>query len=116
ATAPAAPHAGLDAAERGTLVHRVLAQAWMQLRTSAALAAISGADLDALLADAADAAMARIRRERPATLSGRFADIERRRLIGLAHAWLEEERKRGAFTVMAVEDKRGMSIGGLTLS
>lgn len=116
ATAPAAPHAGLDAAERGTLVHRVLAQVWMKLRTSAALAAISAADLDVLLTDAADAAMVRIRRERPTILSGRFADIEKRRLVNLAREWLEEDRKRGAFTVIAVEDKRGMSIGGLALN
>ena len=116
AAAPEAPHAGLDAAERGTLVHRVLAKVWTQLRTSDALAAISSSDLDALLASAADAAMERIRRERPTTLSGRFADIEKRRLIGLARAWLEQDRRRGAFTVIAVEDKRSMAIGGLTLN
>lgn len=116
AAAPEAPHAGLDAAERGTLVHRVLAQAWAKLRSSDALAAISDADLNALLAAAANAAMERIKRERPTTLSGRFADIEKRRLIGLARAWLEQDRRRGAFTVVAVEDKRGMAIGGLTLN
>lgn len=115
-TVPEAPHAGLDAAERGTLVHRVLAKAWAQLRSSDALAAISNDDLEALLATAADAAMARIRRERPTTLSGRFADIEKHRLIGLARAWLEQDRRRGEFTVVAVEDKRGMAIGGLTLN
>lgn len=115
-TAPETPHAGLDAAERGTLVHRVLAQAWAKLHSSDALAAISDADLDALLAVAADAAMERIKRERPTTLSGRFADIEKRRLIGLARAWLEQDRRRGAFNVIAVEDKRGMAIGGLTLN
>jgi len=116
ATAPEAPHAGLDAAERGTLVHRVLAKVWAQLRNSDALAALSSSDLDLLLAGAADAAMERIRRERPTTLSGRFADIEKRRLIGLVRAWLEQDRRRGAFTVIAVEDKRGMAIGGLTLN
>jgi probable DNA repair protein len=116
AMVPEAPHAGLNAAERGTLVHRVLAKAWTQLRSSDALAAISDGDLDALLAGAADAAMERIRRERPTTLSGRFADIEKRRLTGLARAWLEQDRRRGTFTVIAVEDKRGMGIGGLTLN
>jgi len=116
AVAPEVPHAGLDALERGTLVHNVLARVWAQLRTSDALAAIGSVDLDALLADAADAAMERLRRERPTALSGRFADIEKRRLTGLARAWLEEDRKRGTFTVLAVEDKRGMEIGGLQLN
>lgn len=115
AAAPEAPHAGLDAAERGTLVHRVLAQAWMQLRDSATLLATDGARLDALLAAAAEGAIERIRRDRPTVLSGRFAEIEKRRLVALARAWLEEDRRRSPFKVIAVEDKRSMAIGGLEL-
>jgi len=115
ADAPEAPHAGLDALERGTLVHNVLAQVWGELRSSDALQAMDEKALDALLGAAADAAMARLRRERPATVQGRFADIEKRRLIGLSRAWLDEDRKRGAFRVLAVEDQRDMDIGGLQL-
>jgi probable DNA repair protein len=111
-----APHAGLDARERGTLVHRVLAQAWAQLRTRSALDAISDADLDALLMRAAADAIARIRRERPTVLSGRFAEIEKRRLVRLGRAWLAMEKARGGFTVLATEDKRPIQIGGLTLN
>ncbi|MBI3042593.1 MAG: PD-(D/E)XK nuclease family protein [Betaproteobacteria bacterium] len=110
------PHAGLDAMERGTLVHRVLAQAWAQLKTTSALDVMADADLDALLARAAEEAVARIRRERPTVLSGRFAGIERRRLARLAREWLEQEKKRNGFTVLATEDKRRIEIGGLTLN
>jgi ATP-dependent helicase/nuclease subunit B len=116
AETPEVPHAGLDALERGTLVHNVLAKTWAQLRSSDALQALAGDALAALLHNAAEAAMERIRRERPTALSGRFADIEKRRLINLARAWLDEDRKRDAFTVLAVEDKRGMAIGGLQLN
>ncbi len=107
------PHTGLDAMERGTLVHRVLAQAWAQLKTSSALDAISVAGLEALLMQAAEEAVTRIRRDRPTTLSGRFAEIEKRRLVRLARAWLEHEKARGGFTVIATEDKRHIEIGGL---
>lgn len=110
------PHAGLDAMERGTLVHRVLAQAWTQLKTKSALDAMSEADLDALLARAAEDAVARIRRDRPTVLSGRFAGIERRRLARLAREWLEQEKARGGFTVLATEDKRAIAIGGLVFN
>ena len=110
------PHAGLDAMERGTLVHRVLAQAWAQLKTRSALDAIPDTDLDALLARAAEDAVARIRRERPTVLSGRFAEIEKRRLVRLAHEWLVQEKRRDGFTVLATEDKRRIEIGGLTLN
>jgi probable DNA repair protein len=111
-----APHAGLDAKERGTLVHRLLAQAWAHLKTKGALGAILEADLDALLARSAEDAVARIRRERPTVLSGRFAGIERRRLARLAHEWLELEKRREGFTVLAIEDKRRIEIGGLMLN
>ncbi|MEQ1703395.1 MAG: hypothetical protein ABMA25_25085, partial [Ilumatobacteraceae bacterium] len=49
------PHAGLDALERGTLVHNVLAKVWGRLRTSDALLAMGSDELDALLDSAADA-------------------------------------------------------------
>ena len=111
-----APHTGLDALERGTLVHRVLARAWAQLKTRDALDAMDDAGLDALLARAAEDAIARIKRERPTALSGRFAEIEKRRLARIARAWLEEDKKRGSFTVVAVEDKRAVAIGGLAFN
>lgn len=107
------PHTGLDAMERGTLVHRVLAQAWAQLKTRSALGAISVAGLEALLMRAAEEAITRIRRDRPTTLSGRFAEIEKRRLVRLARAWLEYEKTRDGFTVIATEDKRHIEIGGV---
>ena len=110
------PHAGLDALERGTLVHRVLAQVWSRLKTKAALEAIADSDLDALLARAAEEAIARIRRERPTVLSGRFAEIEKRRLARLAREWLAQEKRRGEFTVLATEDKRAIAIGGLAFN
>ena len=117
AQSPEAPHAGLDAMERGILVHRVLAGAWGELRTKTRLDAIGDAELEALLAQAADDAVTRVKRHRPATLAGRFAEVEKGRLVRLARAWLEMEREaRGDdFTVAAVEDKRSLAIGPLTL-
>ncbi len=117
ADAPEAPHAGLDAMERGILVHQVLASAWGELKTKAALDAIAADALAALLARAAEAAVARVKRERPATLAGRFAEVEKKRLARLARAWLEMERDaRGDdFAVAAVEDKRLLAVGPLTL-
>ncbi len=116
ADAPEVPHTGLNALERGNLVHNVLARVWDELRSSDALRTINADSLEVLLGKAADIAMERIQRDRPTALSGRFAEIEKRRLIGLARAWLDEDRKRDAFTVIAVEDKRGMAIGGLQLN
>ena len=109
------PHAGLDALERGSLVHHVLALAWAKLETKHGLDGIAAEDLDVLLGSAAEDAVARHRRARPTTLSGRFAEIEKRRLARLAREWLEHERGRGDFTVFAIESKREIAIGGLRL-
>jgi probable DNA repair protein len=110
------PHAGLDARERGTLVHRMLAAVWSELETKRALGALTEEELEARLAKATDEAIAGERRRRPATLSGRFADIERGRLVRLAKAWLERERARDDFTVLRVEDERTVGIGPLKLA
>jgi len=117
AESPEAPHAGLDAMERGILVHRVLASAWAQLKTKTRLDAIGADELEALLAQAAGEAVNGVKRDRPATLAGRFAEVEKARLVRLARAWLEMEREaRGDdFSVVAVEDKRNLVIGPLTL-
>ncbi len=117
ARSPETPHAGLDAMERGILVHRVLANAWQQLGTSRALAAIAEAQLEALLAGAAAEAVARVRRDRPATLAGRFADVEKARLARLAKAWLDMERNHRSdhYSVVAVEDQRTLAMGPLSL-
>jgi probable DNA repair protein len=110
-----APHAGLDAMERGTLVHRMLARVWAQLKTREALDTTPQAELRGLVAQAAEDAVARIRRERPTVLSGRFAEIEKQRLARRALEWLEVEKRRGAFTVLATEDERRIETGGLAL-
>ncbi|SEK45292.1 PD-(D/E)XK nuclease family protein [Nitrosovibrio tenuis] len=116
AESPESPSAGLDAAERGTLIHHVLALTWSQLKTKDALDTISDDDLEALLMRAAKEAIARLRRDRPVAMSGRFAEIEQRRLMRSAREWLNEDRKRGRFEVVAIEDKRSVEIGGLVLT
>ena len=116
AESPEAPHTGLDALERGTLVHRVLASAWGQLKNSKALAASDEAQLERLLAEAADEALADILRHRPFMLTGRFAGIEKRRLVTLAKSWLAKDSERPGFSVVAVEEKRAFGVGPLMLN
>jgi len=109
------PHTGLDPREQGLLVHRVLGTVWSEVRTRQALAAMSESEREALLVSAAERAIAEERRRRPATLSGRFAAIERERLVRLAKGWLDCDLRRGDFSVAAVEDKRAVTVGPLSL-
>ncbi len=110
------PHTGLDAIERGTLVHRVLASVWRELKTKAALDSSAEPALESLLARAAEEAIAWQRRDRPTTLAGRSSEVEHRRLVRIAQAWLAHERGRADFKVLATEDKRTLALGPLTLN
>jgi len=110
------PHTGLNAMERGSLVHQVLAQLWRQLETKAALDAISDQALESMLTSAANSAVLQMQQDRPIALSGRFAQIEQRRLVRLVREWLDEEKKREYFTVVATEEKRSIQVGDLVLS
>jgi RecB family exonuclease len=44
-----------------------------------------------------------------------FAALERKRLARLAREWLDVERERAPFEVVAMEDKRELAVAGLTL-
>ena len=110
------PHTGLDAMERGMLVHSVLAQAWSQLKAKNVLDAINDDDLKVILSNAAKEAIARIQADRPAKLSKHFTKIEHQRLVRLTLEWLHEEKKRSDFRVIAIEDKRSIDLGGLSLT
>ncbi|MBX3641388.1 MAG: PD-(D/E)XK nuclease family protein [Nitrosomonas sp.] len=109
------PYAGLNAMERGTLVHQVLASVWLKLKSKQVLDHINQNDLDHILAAASGDAIHDIKQKRPYALSDRFLSVERRRLIRLVHEWLEVERGRGDFTIEAIEQGLVIQIGELKL-
>jgi len=111
-----APGPGLNASDRGRLVHEMLAKLWTTLKSSEVLAAASERDLDAAIAGAIEHAVQRQRFFRPGSVEGRFGALERARLERLARSWLAEERRRLPFEVMVVEQKRALTFGGLTVN
>ena len=104
------PAEGLDAAGRGQLLHGLMSGLWARLKDSATLAATPAPQLaQAIDAAAAEAVSA-------LELDGPFAQLERARLARLAREWLELERARPAFEVVAREQKRTLRAGALALS
>jgi len=110
------PHVGLNALERGMLIHDVLAKSWQQLETKSALDDASDDKLEAIVTQAAEQAICYLLKDRPANHSLRFKAIEQKRLVRLALEWLAHEKKRGSFTVLAIEEKYVINIGGLQLN
>ncbi|MGB2817080.1 MAG: PD-(D/E)XK nuclease family protein [Burkholderiaceae bacterium] len=116
---PEQPHDGLAASERGELVHRVLARFWESVpqRTRASVAALSVEQRASLLERAADNATGRIRERRPGALGDGLLAIEKRRLVTMAQDWLRFEiEQRGEFEVKAIEERRALAIGPLSLN
>ncbi len=100
------PGPGLDARDRGKLLHELMKEIWVQLKDSSSLQG----DLDPVIGRAADAAV------RTLELEGRFAELERVRLVKLAREWLEVEKKRTPFKTVFLEHKQQISVSGLELS
>jgi probable DNA repair protein len=97
------PAEGLDASKRGKLVHELMRNLWSALKDSSALQT----DLSAQIEDAATAAVKELQ------IEGRFADLERTRLVRLAREWLEVEKARPPFSISSLEEKRILSFAGL---
>jgi RecB family exonuclease len=107
AEAMEAPAPGPDAADRGRLLHALMREIWAQLKSSEAL---HTQDLVPVIERAAAAAV------KEAGLEGRFAELERVRLAKLADEWLDLEKNRKGFEVVAVEENRSLRIASLELS
>jgi probable DNA repair protein len=101
-----APPEGLDASDRGKLLHALMASVWTQIRTSKDLEK----DLSSVIEEAASIAVKELK------LEGRFAELERARLVRLAREWFDQvERKRPPFEVVSVEEQRKIKAGPLEL-
>ena len=110
------PRPGIDARERGILVHETMRAVWSSLGTRDRLLAASEDELGTLLGACADEAIALVKRRRWDALGGRFAQLERERLVRLAREWLALESRRPDFTVVATEEKHAMTFGGVAVN
>ena len=100
------PVVGPDAKARGLLLHTLMKELWGELKGSDGIRGDCGPALER----AAAAAVREAKLEEP------FAGLERKRLAKLAREWLEVERGRGPFEVVATEEKRKLSVAGLELN
>lgn len=100
-----APSDGPDAMTRGTLLHKLMEGIWKEVRNREGLEG----NLGPVIARSAAAAVKHV------GLEGRFAALEEQRLARLAREWLEVERGRQAFEVVAIEQDRVLEVEGLTL-
>jgi probable DNA repair protein len=116
ATPMTAPGPGLDRADRGSLLHKVLSRIFAELRDHAAIAALDAARQEAVLTACVDAEIRQAHAKRPEIFSAQFAALERERLLRLLREWLVIERARAPFTVEQREYPRAVNLGPLQLT
>jgi exodeoxyribonuclease-5 len=111
------PVDGLDAMDRGNLVHQVLEGFW-EGRDSEYLKNLSADDMDAALGEVADKVLALFNQEHDQAFSATFIQLEKERLVKLVTAWLVDiERARPmGFTVQAVERKQTIPIENILIT
>lgn len=108
------PEPGLAPEDRGRAVHMALEYFWKEVRAHAHLVALSEAALQEVLDRAAAHALAQIEKQ-CGPLPARYAALERQRLAGLLGQWLEKEKQRQPFWVIACEQSRQIELAGLRL-
>ena len=100
------PVDGPDARARGQQLHTLMKELWSDLKGSQGIQGDCGPTIER----AAAAAVREAKLEEP------FAALERKRLAKLARDWLEVERQRAPFAVVAMEEKRKLSVAGLEIN
>ncbi|WP_406827791.1 PD-(D/E)XK nuclease family protein [Microbulbifer sp. ARAS458-1] len=106
------PSIGLSPAERGNLVHQVLAEFWQACSDSTQLKALSESERNQQIECAIDNALRNMRKKHGHLPTGFWA-MEQQRLLRLMEQWLELEAERPAFRVEKIEWDQQVSIGGL---
>ena len=99
--------------ERGMCLHRMLEKIWRLLKNHQTLVQYAQNKLDALLRTTADEVLNAISKKRPFTLRPQFLVLEKQRLIAQIKSWLEIEKTRAPFQVIALEEKQAVSFSGL---
>jgi probable DNA repair protein len=106
------PVPGLSARERGSYVHKGMELLWEKIGTHAALLEFSDEELNGLSRAAAEAAVASDTSDRE---RGALLGLEKQRLTQLLRSELNVEKARAPFEVLAREEPREASFGGVTV-
>ena len=110
------PSDSLTAAERGKAIHAALAHVWNHIKTHHKLIQLSTDEKENIINQSIKSALLEITRDKPLILKSRYCQIEHQRLFEQIQDWLELEKQRSPFQVVAIEQSHSTQIGKLTLN
>ena len=112
---PPEPQLGLSSMDRGSLLHDCLEQLWQQLGCQKTLLELNEQDLEQLIYETVTNTLQRWKKRRSDLFGPEFSLIEQQRLTELLKQWLEVEKTRPGFKVVAFEERTETNFGGLPL-
>ncbi len=107
------PGLGLSPALRGNAVHAALHYFYQTISSQSQLLALSKEEQHQLLQKACQNALAHLHEQQPPAEYSRHYSLEAARLEKLLSAWLEQEKMRPHFTVVATEKRLEADFAGL---
>jgi probable DNA repair protein len=110
------PEVGLNAADRGSLLHRALELIWERLKNQQALLALDESELGDLSEEVARYAVTELSQRRGSLLGSRYQQLEVERLKKLLLAWMGIEKERVDFVVEALEQRQEFRFQQLSLA
>lgn len=112
---PDEPVFGFSPAERGNLLHDSLAAIWRKLGDSNQLANTDDNQLRLLVGEITQEIITHAQSKNPRKLGKVYCELEQERLSRLLCEWLNQERQRPAFNVVAIEQQENVDFAGLQL-
>lgn len=110
------PRPGLDARDRGSLLHQALESFWRELPDQAALLALGGDELDHRISQSVASALEQYTRRNRLGMTPASQALEAECLKQAMNDWLDLEKQREPFRVNQLEAKIALTFGDLTLS
>ena len=110
------PSHGLNALDRGTILHDILFRLWTQWGTSLELHRQSDKDVDFRIGQVTTEVLEEWSVHHSILRGARYRTIEKTRLIKLLWEWIELEKQRPNFSIEALETKQKVTFGDLEVS
>lgn len=110
------PSIGLEAMDRGSIVHEILYRLWDNWKTSSALMALSTEQLSQKVEGTIQAVLLEQAKTHSCLRGENYLALEQQRLSKMILQWLELEKQRPSFEVINTEQKITMNFGDLKIS
>lgn len=111
-----APQLGFDAMERGIAIHSVLEKVWGELKTQAQLHQLPKEKIENIIEKAINQTLTAFQNGDDHDFNPLFLSIEKQRVHRIIERWLELEKTRPPFKVVATEARQKTTLGKLSFS